>query len=175
MELADVTSIDPELAAGLKGLLEYEPAADVESVFCRNFEVTWDLYGEQQRVELVEGGAEKAVTGDNRQLYVERYVKWLLDESIQAQFSALLQGFIRVVPLTSLLLLSPEELELLMVGQPHLDFKELQVRGVSHFPPSHTFIRRIFTSRYPQQSILLYGRPTQTTSEKVTGAKIIPQ
>lgn len=127
LSMEDVTSIDPEMAKGLQALLDYSPGAEVEEVFCRNFEVTWDMYGEERTHELIPNGRNVAVTGENRQTYVTNYIQWLLTESIKPQFEQICKGFTKAVNLSSLLLLSPDELELLMVGQPHLDFKELEV------------------------------------------------
>ena len=64
LTLSDVASLDGDLAKGLTQLLEYEPAGDVEAVFCLNFEVTWTSFGATHRAELVEGGAgvEKAIS-----------------------------------------------------------------------------------------------------------------
>ena len=129
MTLEDISSIDPELMKGMQQLLNYTPASDVEHIFCRTFQVTWDMYGEEQSVELIPNGKNISVTGENRQLYVNSYIQWLLNDSIKAQFDRVFAGFTKVVHLSSLLLLSPEELELLMVGQPHLDFKELQAHA----------------------------------------------
>lgn len=126
MTLNDVGSVDFALCDGLKKLLAYEPAADVEAVFCRTFQVSWDLFGEEQTFDLMPDGASVAVTGDNREAYVKAYVDWYLNQRIKPQFDALFAGFTRVVPATSLLLLNPDELELLMVGKPHFDFVELQ-------------------------------------------------
>ena len=39
LTLGDVASLDPELARGLEQLLDFEPAEQVEHVFCRNFKV----------------------------------------------------------------------------------------------------------------------------------------
>jgi len=67
-----------------------------------------------------------AVNGANRQLYVEKYLKWLLVDSIAAQFDSFYRGFTRVIPPSSMFLFRPEELELLVCGVPHLDFSELE-------------------------------------------------
>ena len=42
-ELDDLVHVDPVLHDGLKKLLEYSPAVDVEHVFCRTFEVEVSL------------------------------------------------------------------------------------------------------------------------------------
>eukprot|EP01035_Chromulina_nebulosa_P019321 gene19321-25184_t len=102
--LEDVISYDQELYNGLKLLQEYEPKEDVESVFCRTFEVTYDEFGEEKRFDLIPNGSNISVTHENRELYIEKYVTWLLIDSI----------------------IRPDELETLMIGTPHLDFYELE-------------------------------------------------
>ena len=114
--LTDLYNIDTELGKGLQLLLDYTPSSEVETVFCRTFEVAYEVYGEERTYELIEGGKNIAVTGENRTLYVKKYVEWLLDVSIKTQFEALFQGFSKVIRASSLLLLSPDELELLMVS-----------------------------------------------------------
>mmetsp|Transcript_15702 Transcript_15702/g.15839 ORF Transcript_15702/g.15839 Transcript_15702/m.15839 type:complete len:1240 (+) Transcript_15702:142-3861(+) len=124
--LDDVMDIDPEMYKGLKLLLAYEPAEDVETVFCRTFEVTWADFDMVKTYPLMENGGNIAVTGENRQEYVAKYVNWLLVQSISAQFNDFHQGFSRVVSAQSTSLFRAEELELLVVGTPHLDFGALE-------------------------------------------------
>lgn len=65
--LADLGAWQPALAKGFQALLEFEPAAEVEDVYCRTFTAEYEAWGELQTVELVPGGADIAVTGENRQ------------------------------------------------------------------------------------------------------------
>ncbi len=166
LTLIDLASIDPQLATGLQALLSFEPADQVETTFCRTFEVTWEAYGETHRVELVPGGCEKAVTGENREEFVKAYIQWALADSITTQWAALAQGFGRAVHLSSLLLLSPEELELLMVGQPHLDFKELEAHtayvGEDGWDATHPTVRAFWSAVHElsledKQRLLLFA------------------
>lgn len=129
-DLADLQAVDPLMHDGLKKLLEYTPAEDVEAVFCRTFEVEWDEFGAKRTHELVPGGANVPVTGSNRREYVDKLLHWLLYTSVEAPFNDLYDGFSRVVHPSCTLLFSADDLELLMVGTPHLDFKELEVRYV---------------------------------------------
>lgn len=123
----DIQDIDPELHSGLKQLLEYSPAEDVEDVFCRTHEIIWnDSLGEQRRVELVLLGADVPVTGQNREAFVQAYTKWLLVDSIATQFDQFKIGFNRVVSPASTVLFHASELELIVAGHPILDFNELQ-------------------------------------------------
>ncbi|CAN0056277.1 unnamed protein product [Phaeothamnion confervicola] len=125
--LNDLEDLDPELRHGLQALLDYDKD-DVEDVFCRTFEITWDDFGQQRSHELRPGGAETAVTAANKEEYVAGYCAWLLTGSVAAQFDSFFRGFNRVMgrALGSLALLRAEELELLVAGQPHLDFRELE-------------------------------------------------
>jgi ubiquitin-protein ligase E3 A len=124
--LEDLLQIDSALYNGLQQLLTYSPASEIEEVFCRTFTVEWEEFGAKKSYDLIPNGSNITVTGENRQLYVEKLVHWMLEESIREQFQSLYEGFTRVIHPSQLLLLTAEELELLMVGTPHLDFKELQ-------------------------------------------------
>lgn len=128
LKFVDLESVDPELYSGLKSLLEYEPIQDVENVFCLDNEVQWQdsLLGETRRKELIQGGAETPVTGDNRQAYVDAYMRWVLEESISQQFNGFMSGFARVIDPSTMFMFLPQELELLISGYHHLDFHELQ-------------------------------------------------
>jgi ubiquitin-protein ligase E3 A len=126
LSLEDVSSIDAELYKGLRALLTYEPASDVQYVFCRTFEVTWDYLGSTKRWELLPDGANIDVTGENREDFVNRYVNWLLTDSVKRQFDEFHSGFKRVVGAGSISLFRPSELELLVCGSSALDFGELE-------------------------------------------------
>ena len=138
LTLSDVASLDSDLARGLTQLLDHEPASEVEDVFCLTFEVTWESFGVTNRAELIPGGVSISVTGDNRKQYVESYVRWLLEDSVEQQFSAFKRGFDKVVlgdaganssqpsrP-TALHLLRAEDLEAIVSGTPQLDFRALR-------------------------------------------------
>jgi len=129
--LKDLQLLDPSLAAGLQQLLSYEPCEEVEEVFCRTFTAHRPVLGDElATVELVPGGADVPVTHLNRDEFVRLLVQWLLEGAVKDQFQALLTGFHRVVHPASLSLLRPDELELLMVGMPHLDLAQLRQGAV---------------------------------------------
>eukprot|EP01042_Synura_sphagnicola_P001906 gene1906-2249_t len=124
--LEDLHDLDPGLHKGLQDLLKYSPAEDVEDVFCRTFQVTWDDFGMTRTYDLIPDGGNVAVNAQNRELYVEKYVQWVLNQSISTQFAEFYSGFSRVVHPGTTSLFRADELELLVTGTSHLNFKELE-------------------------------------------------
>lgn len=122
--LEDLYSYDRELYLGFKTMLEFE--GDVENTFCRNFTVESEWLGETIVNDLKEGGSEIPVTGENREEYVQLYVDWVLNKSIETQFTAFAEGFDQVCGGEALKLCRPEELELLICGSRDLDFEALE-------------------------------------------------
>lgn len=118
-------SIDTATADGLQRLLDYD-GDDVEEVFCLCFDVTWMYLGEQKRKELKPNGSNIAVTKENKEEYVMLYVRWLLVDSVYAQYKSFEAGFLKVMEQSSFGILRPEELGLLVVGTPELDFGALK-------------------------------------------------
>jgi ubiquitin-protein ligase E3 A/E3 ubiquitin-protein ligase HERC4 len=117
--------VDEEVKSGLQQLLDYE-GDDVEDIFCLTFDVNWMDLGVEKRRELKPGGSNIPVTSANKEEYVLLYVKWILVDSIYPQYEAFEAGFMKVMENSSLDLLRPEELELLVVGTPELDFEALE-------------------------------------------------
>jgi ubiquitin-protein ligase E3 A len=121
--LEDVVDVD--VRNGLKTLLEYE-GDDVDEIFCLSFEVTWMTLGQERKRELKPDGANIPVTSANKDEYVMLYVKWLLVDSVEPQYAEFERGFMQVMEGSSLDLLRPKELELLVAGTPDLDFVALE-------------------------------------------------
>ncbi|KAJ2321773.1 putative E3 ubiquitin-protein ligase [Coemansia sp. RSA 2704] len=113
--LGDVAQFRPQLARGLRQLLQYR-GADVEHVFCLTFEAAYDAFGARVAVPLVPGGAHMAVTSHNRVEYVQRYLHWVLTDSVARQFEPFRRGFYYVCGSNALSLFAPEEIELLVHG-----------------------------------------------------------
>jgi len=158
--LFDLHDVNPELASGLEKLLAYG-GEDVEDVFCLNWEAAYEAFGEPHTVELCPGGKEKPVTAANKRAYVAAYVDWYLNKSIGAGFKEFSRGFVSVMSGPALMLFRPEELELLVAGTPHLDFKQLEAvatyDGGYHaaHPTIKALWRTIHSMTHEQQSNLL--------------------
>eukprot|EP01104_Vermistella_antarctica_P010555 TRINITY_DN2822_c0_g1_i2.p1 TRINITY_DN2822_c0_g1~~TRINITY_DN2822_c0_g1_i2.p1 ORF type:complete len:297 (+),score=94.31 TRINITY_DN2822_c0_g1_i2:340-1230(+) len=122
---SDLHEVNPDLAKGLRQLLEYTED-DVEDVFCLDFSVSFKYFGELRTHELKEGGSNIPVTNDNRREYVDLYLRYALELSVQRQFAAFLRGFMMVCGGVALQLLRPEELELLVCGSSEIDIEDLE-------------------------------------------------
>ncbi|XP_072041888.1 LOW QUALITY PROTEIN: probable E3 ubiquitin-protein ligase HECTD2 [Amphiura filiformis] len=122
--LDDLSTMNPDLANGLKETLAYE--GDVEEDLCMSFQASYSVYGTVQTHDLKPNGANIPVTNENRQEYVQLYINYLLNESVYHQFAAFYHGFHSVCASNALIMLRPEEVEMLVCGNPNLDFEALE-------------------------------------------------
>uniref|UniRef100_A0A672NYC7 HECT-type E3 ubiquitin transferase n=1 Tax=Sinocyclocheilus grahami TaxID=75366 RepID=A0A672NYC7_SINGR len=124
LTLDDLQQIMPDLAHGLGELLSYE--GNVEEDFYTTFQVFQEELGVIKSYNLKPGGDKIPVTNLNRKEYVQLYIDFLLNKSIYRQFAAFYHGFHSVCASNALMLLRPEEVEILVCGSPNLDMGSLQ-------------------------------------------------
>jgi ubiquitin-protein ligase E3 A len=124
VSLQDLKDLYPSLYEGFKRLLEFD--GDVMSVYMRNFSVEYEYFGETKIYELKPGGENIPLTNDNREEYVQLYVKYLLEDSISTQFAAFKSGFELVCASPLMKMFEPEELELLVCGSKDFDFNDFE-------------------------------------------------
>ncbi|CAL4099631.1 unnamed protein product, partial [Meganyctiphanes norvegica] len=138
----DLSDLDPLLAKNLYKLLEYD-GEDVEDVFCLNFSVTQDFFGETKSIPLKEGGDEIPVTSANKQEYVDLLVNYKLNKSVDSQYQAFHSGFYKVCGDSVLKLFHPLELMALVVGNENYDWNELEknTEYKGEFAADHTTIK----------------------------------
>ncbi|XP_065071467.1 probable E3 ubiquitin-protein ligase HECTD2 [Rhopilema esculentum] len=141
--LHDLSDVNPELAHGLKELVSYE--GDVENDLCQTFQISYKSFGDVVTKELKRNGAQIPVTKENRDEYVKLYVNYILNKSIYKQFYAFYHGFHSVCASNALILLRPEEVEMLVCGNPHFDIEALQkVTVYDGFSKNDAIIRRFW-------------------------------
>ncbi len=87
------------------------------------FAETRDYFGQNEEVELIEGGKDKEVTDENKYEYVQCMAYQKLYNSIKKQVDAFLQGFYDIVPKQLVQIFDNRELELLISGLPNIDSK----------------------------------------------------
>jgi len=126
----DLAELQPDLARGLTALLDFD--GDVAVTFQTSFQISYtDSFGEVQSKILNSSDGNTLVTNENRQEFVDLYVKYIFDESVEVQFNAFAKGLNKVCAGHALDLFSPGELEFLLSGSPILDFDELE-RGTQY-------------------------------------------
>ncbi len=121
----DLRHVSPQLHSGLTALLAHPPA-DVEADFGLTFQANYTFLGEQRAADLVPGGADRAVTGENVREYVAAYADWFLSKSVSAEFAAFRRGWARLADGPAVRLFRPDELEQLLCGCEELDFAALE-------------------------------------------------
>jgi E3 ubiquitin-protein ligase HUWE1 len=124
VSFADVESIDPAYFKSLNALLTVGvEALCLEQTFSVTVETAPGSYREEP---LVEGGEALPVTDANAELYVQLVAHHKMTGAITPQINALLAGFAELIPPSLISVFSPEELELLLAGLPHIDVADLR-------------------------------------------------
>ncbi|XP_034243810.1 probable E3 ubiquitin-protein ligase HECTD2 [Thrips palmi] len=122
--LDDLAQIMPEVARGLRELLAYQ--GDVEQDMCLTFQASIEEFGAVKTFPLKQGGEEIPVTNTNRKEYVRLYLDWMLNTAVYNEFRSFYLGFHSVCASNALIMLRPEEVEMLVCGCPQFVLEELR-------------------------------------------------
>lgn len=148
VELSDLEELSPTLANSMKSILEYE-GDDFEKVFDLAFEVTRQVFGELQTIPLKAGGNNVTVTQENkyelrrynlsmcklinnnsvdiiRAEFVELYIDFVLNKSVEKQFNGFYTGFMRVCGGQVMELFRSHELMAVVVGNEDYNWDALE-------------------------------------------------
>eukprot|EP00300_Choanocystis_sp_HF-7_P013415 c18288_g1_i2.p1 GENE.c18288_g1_i2~~c18288_g1_i2.p1 ORF type:complete len:662 (+),score=137.80 c18288_g1_i2:100-1986(+) len=124
LRLNDLLPVDPALHSTLVNVLQ---ASEEECASLGlSFEVSFEHFGESVTEPLKPDGGDIAVDITNRQEFVDLYVQYALEKSIETQVRAFKKGFIKVCGGYCLKMFAAEELELLICGSKELDFRALE-------------------------------------------------
>ncbi|XP_019887375.1 probable E3 ubiquitin-protein ligase HERC4 isoform X1 [Ooceraea biroi] len=126
IDLSDMEDLSPIMAKSMESILNYNKP-DFEVVFCLNFEIVRDVFGEQKIYELIPGGSKIPVALKNKQQYVDLYVDYIFNKSVELQYKAFDDGFHKVCGGRLLQLFHSHELMSLMVGNENYDWKQLEM------------------------------------------------
>lgn len=98
-----------------------------------------------RRIELKPGGADLPVTKENRQEYVDLYIKYLFADSCERHLEAFNRGFQRVCGGMALQLFQPAELRAMVIGNEADEFDwsrlEKSARYKNGYHGNHPVIR----------------------------------
>jgi len=92
VNLDDFEQYDPQVGKSLRAILNYDKE-DFEEVMNLTFTVDYDSWGEKLSKELVENGSEINVTLENKEEYIDKYIHFLMDESVDKYFRSFKEGF----------------------------------------------------------------------------------
>ncbi|XP_058798265.1 probable E3 ubiquitin-protein ligase HERC4 [Phymastichus coffea] len=162
VSLADLKDLSPVLARSLQSLLDYEES-DLEAVFSLNFEVTKEVFGEKKVYELIRNGSKTPVTIHNKNQFVDLYVDYILNKSVNSHFKAFYKGFHKVCGGRVLELFHSDELMSLVIGNEEYDWEEFEKNacykeGYTKDDPTIILFWQVFHELSPEQKkkFLLY-------------------
>ena len=125
----DLKECDNELYQNLNFILNQDNPK-LEEELDLNFTVVDDKFGEKITIPLKPGGENIMVNNINKTEYVELYLDWFFNKSIEEYFLSFEKGFYLIFNRNLTKILTPEELELIICGTQFLDFRELKLACV---------------------------------------------
>lgn len=91
--IEDLKEVDPSLARGLCYLLQDNDDDCVQEIYQRTFTVEDYSFGQTTTIELIPNGSTTWLTKYNRKEYVDCFVDYYLNKSVEPAMSALRAGF----------------------------------------------------------------------------------
>ncbi|KAL4074493.1 hypothetical protein V8B97DRAFT_2005434 [Scleroderma yunnanense] len=169
--LSDLESVDAELHRGLTWMLEN----DITDVIDETFTTTEERFGELVTIELKPGGADIAVTEDNKKDYVDHIVEYRISKRVKDQFEAFTSGFSELIPQDLITVFDERELELLIGGMSEIDVddwcKHTDYRGYEMNDEVIQWFWKCVRSWPPERKSRLLQFATGTSRIPVNGFK----
>lgn len=116
--LEDLEEGWPDLGSGLLQLLNWQDG-DVEDIFCRDYEISMDIFGQGIVTRSLMPNKDDPVvpvTNENREQYVKDYCTYFMYTVQKEQLLALRRGMWSVIGSRALNLCTAEELEMVACG-----------------------------------------------------------
>lgn len=127
---ADLAEYDPEIANSFHSMLEMKKKGEDVSSLYLTFSTTIDKLGTPVNVPIAPHGDEIEVNNENVEMYIDTYIDWLLNSSIESQFKSFSQGFKKLFNDKSLSMFAPDELDILVSGEEVFEWEELQKNAI---------------------------------------------
>jgi E3 ubiquitin-protein ligase NEDD4 len=90
-------------------------------VIDENFTTMEERFGEMVRIDIKPGGADIAVTEENKKEFVDLVVEYLLSKRVKDQFNAFMSGFSELIRQDLINVFDDRELGLLIGGMSEID------------------------------------------------------
>lgn len=131
MTLHDYAEIDPQAAETLEKLIITAHSPDQEkrdeiASYELYFEISENILGSVETIQLCPNGSNKLVTADNADEYVKLYIDWKLNKSVEAPFETFRASFDSFLQTPVMRLFQPEELDELISGREEMDWEALK-------------------------------------------------
>ncbi|KAG7229828.1 hypothetical protein INR49_012477 [Caranx melampygus] len=126
--LEDMMEFSPCVAKSLQYTMDYD--GDVEKDLVMSFLVSWD----GKDVDLDPQNPERPVTSQNREEFVDTYVSYAFNTSVESVFQEFARGFFLVCDRDFVKLFRPEELQGVLVGKDIYDWAKLKQNTVYEWP-----------------------------------------
>ncbi|XP_050097648.1 probable E3 ubiquitin-protein ligase HERC4 isoform X1 [Anopheles aquasalis] len=125
VDMSDLRELMPTVARSMQSLLDYgEP--DLADVFQLTFSTTRDYFGELQTIPLKPGGEDLRVTQENKQEFVQLYIDYVFNKSVEKSYRQFHTGFMRVCGGRVMKLFKAHELMEVVVGNEEYDWVALE-------------------------------------------------
>lgn len=122
IELSDLKDINEQMYESLKFIEEN----DIDGIGV-NFEINYkNEFGILQTYELKENGRNIELGNENKYEYIKLMLEYQFRESIKEQINSFLDGFYSIIPIGTIKMLSPYELDLIFCGIQVIDVKDMQ-------------------------------------------------
>lgn len=129
----------PALGSGLRQLLQWDDG-EVEDVFCRDYEISMDVFGQGIVTTSLMPNKEDPVvpvTNSNREAYVQDYCTYFMYTAQKEQLLAMRRGLWSVIGSRALSLCTAEELEMVACGHRQgpdaLDLNMVELENVAEY------------------------------------------
>ncbi|XP_034296362.1 probable E3 ubiquitin-protein ligase HERC6 isoform X2 [Pantherophis guttatus] len=133
--LSDVKELSPVLGRSLQTVLECE-LDDLEDRFQLCYSISWD----SMDVDLIENGISTAVNNANKKDFVDKYVDYIFNKSVDDVFSEFRRGFYKVLDEQLVGIFEPEQLMEVAIGNANYDW-DMYERNAEY--------RDIYSSTHP--------------------------
>ena len=132
LNLNDLNQLYPDLYQGFQTLLSAQSNdINIKDVYCRTFEISYkNIFNEIITQELIPNGSLISLTNENKYQYISLYQDFLLNKSIAKQFNAFANGYKLLCSNNAFDIFNEHELQLLICGNPVLNFDELQANCI---------------------------------------------
>uniref|UniRef100_A0A182M4V1 HECT domain-containing protein n=1 Tax=Anopheles culicifacies TaxID=139723 RepID=A0A182M4V1_9DIPT len=125
VNMQDLKDLAPMVANSMQNILDYD-GSDLEEVFDLSFTITRDYFGEIQTIPLKPNGENIRLTQSNKQEFVQLYIDYVFNKSVEKSFRQFHAGFMRVCGGSVLKLFKAHELMSMVVGNEEYDWVALE-------------------------------------------------